>query len=115
LFHFFEKIAREFRLLPWREGVADRNQLIRATALHMIDNRLTDVSRVKDALRRHLRYHEMRKEDQALFRQHTAYLKKIVTGWHLVSAADQAAFRAGAIPPSTLAVRIRARRKGVLG
>lgn len=76
----------------------------------MIDNGITDVPRAKKVLRRRLGYHEMGKEDRVLFRQRTAYLKKIVTGWDLVSAEDQTAFRAGAIPPSTLASRIRAVR-----
>jgi hypothetical protein len=111
LFHFIEEIARRFRMLSWRESIAVRNELIRLVALHGIHNGIADVSRVKGALRRRLGYHEMGKEGQVLFRQHTAYLKKIVTGWSLVSAEDQDAFRAGAIPPSTLATRIRAARK----
>jgi hypothetical protein len=114
LFDLLHQLARQFRLLSWRESVSYRNELIRSTALHMIDNHIADLERVKKALRHRLRYHEMGKEDQVLFRQHTAYLKKILTGWSLVGAEDQAAFRAGAIPPSTLASRIRAARKAPL-
>jgi hypothetical protein len=114
LFHFLRNIVRQFRLLPWRESIADRNELIRATALHMIDNGLADISGVKRALRHRLRYYEMSKEDQLLFRQHTRYLTAIVTDWSLVSPEDQIAFRDGAIPPSTLASRIRAARKTAL-
>jgi hypothetical protein len=111
LFYLFREIARHCRLLPWRESIGDRNELIRSTALHMIDNNMTDISRVKRALRIRVGYHDMGKEDQVLFRQHTRYLKSIVTGWSFAHPDDQEAFRTGAIPPSTLASRIRAARE----
>jgi hypothetical protein len=114
LFHYFEKIAGHFRMSSWRESVANRNELIRLTAVGMLDNGIADVERVKKALRRRVGYYQMEAADQLLFRKHTSYLKKIVAGWHLVSTADQVAFRTGAIPPSTVVLRIGAARKAAL-
>lgn len=114
MFDFLDKIARHFRNSSWRESVAGRNELIRSLALHMGDNGIADVERVKKMLRHSVGYYEMEESDQVLFRQHTSWLKTIVTGWSLATAADQAAFRAGAIPPSTLASNIKAAGKAAL-
>jgi hypothetical protein len=72
------------------------------------------VVRAKDTIRRRLRYRDMAREDQVLFRQHLYYLNTIVTGWSFASPEGQAAFRDQAIPPSTFASEIRAARTRAL-
>jgi hypothetical protein len=81
----------------------------------MLDNGIADIERVKNQLRHGVDYYDMGEDDQVLFRQHTCYLKTIVTGWSLASSQDQAAFRVGATPPSTLASSIREARRLRIG
>lgn len=105
MYQFLDEVAREFRLADWRENIAYRNELIRAAALHAIDNGLVNLRALIDELQARAAFREMSRPDRNGFHQRMWYLRRIVEGWQLLDHAAQSEFRAGKIPPSTIAKR----------